>query len=212
MSERGRTGRGADRHSDLGPSSKDWQPGSAGRDEDFTPEKDLWTAAHKGDLGAGRPGEDVHLGGMSGARSGGGALGGDEVQPGTHTEGHSWQSRRPDPDDADAKLDQALQDSFPTSDPPSPASAGVTGWDLGDSEQNRTARRGASNRRRGVLRTGSAAPAWAVAALVLLPALAWVAYSLRHSWQSPSPPQQPRFDPRQDEWSAYRHSSHRPVI
>ena len=27
-------------HSDLGPSSKDWQPGSPGRDEDFTPDKD----------------------------------------------------------------------------------------------------------------------------------------------------------------------------
>ena len=62
MSERGTSRPRPDRHSDLGPSSKDWQPGSAGRDEDFTPEKDLWTAAHKGDLGAGRPVEDIHAG------------------------------------------------------------------------------------------------------------------------------------------------------
>jgi hypothetical protein len=83
MSERGRKNPRADRHSDLGPSSKDWQPGSAGRDEDFTPDKDLWTAAHKGNLGAGRPGEDVHPGGVSGARASGSGSQGDDIQPGT---------------------------------------------------------------------------------------------------------------------------------
>lgn len=35
-------------HSDLGPSSKDWQPGAVGRDEDYSPEKDLWAQTHDG--------------------------------------------------------------------------------------------------------------------------------------------------------------------
>ena len=54
-------------HSDLAPSSKDWQPGSPGRDEDFTPEKDLWTLNRKGHQGAGRPGEDIPSGDGSNA-------------------------------------------------------------------------------------------------------------------------------------------------
>jgi hypothetical protein len=99
-------------HSDQAPSSKDWQPGAAGRDEDFTPEKDLWTRTHKGNLGAGRPGEDI--------------------QPGTGHEGKSWRSEAPDPDDLDEQLDEALKDTFPASDPPEPAQPGVTGWDLDD--------------------------------------------------------------------------------
>ena len=53
----------------------------------------------------------------------------EEAQPGTAQEGKSWQSRSPDPDSADDKLQQALKDSFPASDPPQPAQPGVTGWD-----------------------------------------------------------------------------------
>ena len=121
------------RHSDLGPSSKDWQPGSPGRDEDFTPDKDLWTLSHKGNLGEGRPGEDLQRG--STQASGPGA--GGDVQPGTAHEGRSWQSRQPDPDSEDDKLDQALKDSFPASDPPEPAQPGVTGWDLTEEERKR---------------------------------------------------------------------------
>jgi hypothetical protein len=52
-----------------------------------------------------------------------------EVQPGTGVEGKSWQSHRPDPDDKDDELEEALEDSFPASDPPQPAQPGVTGWD-----------------------------------------------------------------------------------
>ena len=35
-------------HSDLAPSSKDWNPASSGHDEDYTPEKDLWAQTHGG--------------------------------------------------------------------------------------------------------------------------------------------------------------------
>jgi len=52
-----------------------------------------------------------------------------DVQPGTAAKGKSWQSDRPDPDDTDEKLEKALEDSFPASDPPQPAQPGVTGWD-----------------------------------------------------------------------------------
>ena len=138
----------SDRHSDLGPSSKDWQTGSPGRDEDFTPEKDLWTQARKGDLGAGRPGEDVHSESAGSARR---DNANDDVQPGTHHEGKSWQSRRPQPGDEDDKLDQALKDTFPTSDPPQPAQPGVTGWDLEDRDRGFDGRPGRSAMR---------APAW----------------------------------------------------
>jgi hypothetical protein len=55
-----------------------------------------------------------------------------DVQPGTGKEGKSWQSRRPDPEDRDDELNQALKDSFPASDPPQPAQPGVTGWDADD--------------------------------------------------------------------------------
>ena len=51
------------------------------------------------------------------------------MQPGTAQEGKSWQSRSPDPDSVDDKLQQALKDSFPASDPAQPAQPGVTGWD-----------------------------------------------------------------------------------
>ena len=119
-------------HSDLAPSSKDWQPGSPGRDEDFTPEKDLWTKAHKGDLGKGRPGEDVHAGGTG---PGGGTSGrsGDEVQPGTQKPGKSWTSEHNLPSD-DECLDEALEDTFPASDPPA-ATDPATGWITGDAEE-----------------------------------------------------------------------------
>ena len=122
----------SDRHSDLGPSSKDWDPGSVGRDEDFTPDKDRWTLARKGDLGEGRPGEDVHA--SPEAEAGKAVVGGtgEDVQPGTAQEGKSWHSHRPDPDDKDDQLEAALQDTFPTSDPPSVTQPGVTGWDVGD--------------------------------------------------------------------------------
>ena len=54
------------------------------------------------------------------------------MQPGTANPGKSWQSRSPDPDDEDDKLNQALKDSFPASDPPQSAQPGVTGWDVTD--------------------------------------------------------------------------------
>jgi hypothetical protein len=122
------------RHSDLGPSSKDWQPGSPGRDEDFTPEKDLWTLSRKGNIGQGRPGEDLQRGAAGRDKAGG------EIQPGTAHAGPTWQSRRPDPDSEDDRLDQALKDSFPASDPPEPAQPGVTGWDLTEEERTRAGR------------------------------------------------------------------------
>jgi hypothetical protein len=55
-----------------------------------------------------------------------------DVQPGTAQKGESWHSRRPDPDDKDDQLNQALKGSFPASDPPQPAQPGVTGWDADD--------------------------------------------------------------------------------
>jgi hypothetical protein len=51
------------------------------------------------------------------------------VQSGTGKKGKSWQSGQPALDDDDDKLEKALQDSFPASDPPQPAQPGVTGWD-----------------------------------------------------------------------------------
>ena len=51
--------------------------------------------------------------------------------------GKSWHSRSPDPDDKDDKLNQALKDSFPASDPPQPAQPGVTGWDLTEEEKKK---------------------------------------------------------------------------
>src|SRR5918998_3477732 len=144
------------RHSDLGPSSKDWQPGSHGRDEDFTPDKDLWTLSHKGDLGEGRPGEDLQRGGDQASGQGAGS----DVQPGTAHEGRSWQSRRPDPDSEDDKLDQALKDSFPASDPPEPAQPGVTGWDLTDEERKRAGGLRARSPRSRPSRLRTASPGW----------------------------------------------------
>ena len=63
---------------------------------------------------------------------------GKDVQPGTATKGKSWQSHRPDPDDADDKLEEALEDSFPASDPPQATQPGVTGWDAGDEVNKKT--------------------------------------------------------------------------
>ena len=183
MSERGTHGRQADRHSDLGPSSKDWQPGSAGRDEDFTPDKDFWTAAHKGDLGAGRPGEDVQSRGASGGRRGADA----DVQPGTHTAGKSWTSDHPAPRDLGEALDDAVEDSFPASDPPAMTQP-ATGWDLGIDEQRSFDRSRSSFQ----VRTGTPGLLWGVAALALLPVLISAAYYLR-------PSQRDRR--RRDEWS-----------
>lgn len=40
--------------------------------------------------------------------------------------------RRPNPDDEDEKLDEALKESFPASDPPAPAHPDITGWDKKD--------------------------------------------------------------------------------
>ncbi len=157
------------RHSDLGPSSKDWQPGSPGRDEDFTPEKDLWTLSHKGNLGEGRPGEDLQRGGDQASGQGRGG----DVQPGTAHEGRSWQSRRPDPDSEDDKLDQALKDSFPASDPPEAAQPGVTGWDLTEEERKRAgqSRARSPDFRRTPLRTASPGWLWLAAGVALLSVL-----------------------------------------
>ena len=60
-----------------------------------------------------------------------------EVQPGTAEPGKSWQSRSPVPHDDDDKLNQALKDSFPASDPPQPAQPKVTGWDLTEEEKKK---------------------------------------------------------------------------
>ncbi len=175
-------------HSDLGPSSKDWQPGSPGRDEDFTPDKDHWTVYRHGNVGAGRPAEDVHAGRVSGQAASGSPSGTGDTQPGTQSPGRSWQSRRPDPDDADAKLDQALQDTFPTSDPPAPALSGITGWDVGDSERNRGPGPNAPSPRTfggapHLTRRMADAP-WRAAALVLVPALIATVEILRRSRRS----------------------------
>jgi hypothetical protein len=97
-------------HSDLAPSSKDWQPGSPGRDEDFTPDKDYWSLNRKAHQGAGDPGEDI--------------------QPGTARPGRTWQSHRPHSEDE--ALDGAVEDTFPASDPPALTQPGSTGWDLED--------------------------------------------------------------------------------
>jgi hypothetical protein len=109
-------------HSDLGPSSKDWAPGIPGRDEDFTPDKDRWSATHKG----GKGDRDIEPEASAGSPP---SVPNAEVQPGTAQEGKSWQSHRPDPDDKDDQLETALQDTFPTSDPPAVTQPGVTGWD-----------------------------------------------------------------------------------
>lgn len=53
-----------------------------------------------------------------------------EVQPGTGKKGKSWQSDRPDPHDKEDKLEKALEDSFPASDPPAPAQPMSTGWEV----------------------------------------------------------------------------------
>lgn len=180
----------SDGHSDLGPSSKDWLPGSAGRDEDFTPDKDRWTAAHKGNLGAGRPGEDVGSGRQEPFA---GASSRRDVQPGTQSPGRSWQSREPDPTDEDDKLDQALKDTFPTSDPPQAAQPGITGWDLDDDqwsrgggEWGRGGRRDHDTRSRlpdTSFRTMSPERVWG-AALIAFPAVLAVAWALSRSRQS----------------------------
>lgn len=194
-----------DRHSDLGPSSKDWQTGSPGRDEDFTPDKDLWTLNRKGNIGEGRPGEDIHSGGVSGAAGTEqnafrpGASGSydktarTETQPGTGQEGRSWQSRRPDPDSEDDKLDQALKDTFPTSDPPQPTQPGVTGWDVGNkggiadagfSERAPTRSAAAPQGVQTFTRRMAGVP-WRAAALAVLPVLFAAVRMVRRSRRSP---------------------------
>jgi hypothetical protein len=55
-----------------------------------------------------------------------------DVQPESGESAKDWQSRSPLHDDEDDKLNQALKDSFPASDPPQPAQPGVTGWDVKD--------------------------------------------------------------------------------
>jgi hypothetical protein len=60
-------------------------------------------------------------------------------RPKPATGGRSPASQRPDgaPDPANENelLDEALEESFPASDPPQPAQPGVTGWDLDDEEK-----------------------------------------------------------------------------
>jgi hypothetical protein len=61
-----------------------------------------------------------------------------DVQPGTGKPGKSWQSNKPEPANDDEKLNEALKDSFPASDPPQAAQPGVTGWDLTDEEKKKS--------------------------------------------------------------------------
>jgi hypothetical protein len=116
-------------HSDLAPSSKDWASQSSGDDSDYTPQKDLWARSHpkqgepEPDFGvrSQAPGRDVADG-----------------QPKSRVD----DVRRPDPEDEDEKLDEALQESFPASDPPAAAHPGVTGWDV----ENEAMKRGGGKR------------------------------------------------------------------
>jgi hypothetical protein len=172
-----------DRHSDLGPSSKDWQPGSVGRDEDFTPEKDLWTKAHKGGLGAGRPGEDVQGG------EEGGEGPGEDVQPGTQQGGRSWQSHRPRAGDKEEQLEEELEDTFPASDPLTVTQPGVTGWEIDDNPgAGARSRSSIGDRRmqrgRGA-RTASPGSPWLALSLALLPALILATMAVKQSRRSP---------------------------
>jgi hypothetical protein len=113
-------------HSDLAPSSKDWQPGSPGRDEDFTPDKDYWTLNRQAHQEAGDPGEDIN----SGDGSNSSPVSDGDIQPGTARPGRTWQSNRPHSEDE--ALDGAVEDTFPASDPPALTQPGSTGWDLED--------------------------------------------------------------------------------
>jgi hypothetical protein len=63
-----------------------------------------------------------------------------DVQPGTAEPGKSWHSRSPVHDDEDDKLNQALKDSFPASDPPQATQPGVTGWDVKDKDDKQKAK------------------------------------------------------------------------
>ena len=170
--------RATDRHSDLGPSSKDWQTGSPGRDESFTPDKDRWTQARKGDLGSGRPGEDIH----SGSAYGSGRETGEDIQPGTHRPGRSWTSDHPDRSSTNEALDDAVEDSFPASDPPSMARES-TGWVLGRNDEQDSGRRGGWSTMERV-RTAIPASPWRSAALFLVPAVLSAAWVLRRSQRS----------------------------
>lgn len=60
-----------------------------------------------------------------------------DVQPGTGKTGKTWQSGRPDPDDPEDRLEKALEDSFPASDPPAPAQPKATGWEVLEEEKKK---------------------------------------------------------------------------
>lgn len=62
---------------------------------------------------------------------------GHDVQPGTGKKGKNWHSDRPDPDDPEDKLEKALEDSFPASDPPAPAQPKATGWEVLEEEEKK---------------------------------------------------------------------------
>jgi hypothetical protein len=179
----------SDRHSDLGPSSKDWQTGSPGRDEDFTPDKDRWTMSRKGNLGEGRPGEDVHssLEGVDSAAASSSGTG--DIQPGTQHEGRSWQSRRPRSSDENEQLEEELEDTFPASDPPTVTQPGSTGWDL--DEERRSPRRPRSPMRLAQrARTASPGWLWLAVGLALLPVVVSAARAARRP-QRRSRPRRP---------------------
>lgn len=47
----------------------------------------------------------------------------------------------PNPANDDERLDEALEESFPASDPPAPAHPDITGWDLDDKDKDDKARK-----------------------------------------------------------------------